>query len=378
MNCIICGKELTEKQAYTFMIGKKKNPQKTGPYCSQSCCCKDPVIQAKKRKACLQKYGCENPSQCEAIKRKKEETTLKHFGVKYPTQSAAVKAKVQASCLQHYKCKNPSQSDVVKAKKIATCLQHFGTEYSLQSAIVREKGKQTLLQKYGVQYATQAPSIKKKCRQSVLSHFGVQHPLQSEIIKARVKNTCLTVYGVDNPRKRLEIKQRSFSTLKTKNPSCQLLFSVSDWKGTHNVAYYPIKCRHCGQVYTAKINCFTIAACPVCTANTSLKQRQVASFVQSISNKPIVVSQRSILNGCGDKGGNLQIDIYVPQLKIGFQFNGNYWHKEGHMKQIGYHKKKTLLCKQRGINLYHIWQYQWDNNKQLVKCAIKNILERRY
>ena len=51
-------------------------------------------------------------------------------------------------------------------------------------------------------------------------------------------------------------------------------------------------------------------------------------------------------------------------MKIGFEYNGNYWHsnapKFGKQDYL-YHQQKSLLAKENGINLFYIWEYEWQD-----------------
>lgn len=65
------------------------------------------------------------------------------------------------------------------------------------------------------------------------------------------------------------------------------------------------------------------------------------------------------------------MDIYIPDKKLAIEFNGNYWHSEMYKDKL-YHQHKTFECAKKGIQLIHIFEYEWDNEK--IKEKIKNIL----
>jgi hypothetical protein len=69
----------------------------------------------------------------------------------------------------------------------------------------------------------------------------------------------------------------------------------------------------------------------------------------------------------------LEIDIYLPDLKIGFEFNGLYWHSDKYKKK-DYHLEKTKHFNDRGIHLIHIWEDDWDLRSDIIKSQIKNWL----
>ena len=46
------------------------------------------------------------------------------------------------------------------------------------------------------------------------------------------------------------------------------------------------------------------------------------------------------------------IDIYIPKINIGIEFDGSYWHKDNQVKD----KQKTLNIEETGINLIRVRQ----------------------
>lgn len=70
---------------------------------------------------------------------------------------------------------------------------------------------------------------------------------------------------------------------------------------------------------------------------------------------------------------NLELDIYVPELKLAIEVNGNYWHSEYRRDRL-YHQKKSALAAQQGIFVYHIFEYEWTAKKDQVKNQLRNLL----
>jgi phage FluMu protein Com len=69
-----------------------------------------------------------------------------------------------------------------------------------------------------------------------------------------------------------------------------------------------------------------------------------------------------------------EIDIYLPEYKLGIEFNGNYWHS--HLfKDKKYHKEKSDFFKNHNINIFHIWEYDWINKNNIIKSMINNKLK---
>ena len=68
---------------------------------------------------------------------------------------------------------------------------------------------------------------------------------------------------------------------------------------------------------------------------------------------------------------NYEIDIYIPDLKIGIEFNGIYWHSEK-FKNKTYHYNKYLFFKNIDINIINIWEDDWILKKNLIKSILLN------
>jgi hypothetical protein len=71
-----------------------------------------------------------------------------------------------------------------------------------------------------------------------------------------------------------------------------------------------------------------------------------------------------------------ELDIYVPSLKLGIEYNGLYWHSEEKKTDKNYHALKTEECKKLGIRLIHIFEDEWLEKREIVTARIKSILGR--
>lgn len=99
----------------------------------------------------------------------------------------------------------------------------------------------------------------------------------------------------------------------------------------------------------------------------STPQKQIAEFIRS-KGIECELSNRKALNG-------KEIDIYIPSLKIGIEYNGNFWHCEGmnHKTQTS-HLEKTELAKKNGIGLIQIFEDEYFLQKDIVYNKISHIL----
>ena len=63
-------------------------------FCSKKCLATSKYTKEKKIKTNLEKWGVENPSQNNEIRKKVKETNLQKFGVEYPLQSKEILEKL--------------------------------------------------------------------------------------------------------------------------------------------------------------------------------------------------------------------------------------------------------------------------------------------
>lgn len=73
------------------------------------------------------------------------------------------------------------------------------------------------------------------------------------------------------------------------------------------------------------------------------------------------------------KRGGFEIDIYIPELKIGIEYNGLYWHSEA-VHKSSYHLDKTQYFNKDGIRIIHIFENEWSDRKVQVKSFLKREL----
>ena len=111
-----------------------------------------------------------------------------------------------------------------------------------------------------------------------------------------------------------------------------------------------------------------MSRCPKCMRLISNKENDLYNFILSIYNGKIIRRDRKILYP-------LELDIYIPDKNLAIEFNGTYWHSSKY-KDKNYHLNKSKECEDKGIRLIHIWEYEWDNDRQrpILENIIKNAL----
>lgn len=110
--------------------------------------------------------------------------------------------------------------------------------------------------------------------------------------------------------------------------------------------------------------------CPICTPpNTRSKlEIEMADYIAK------EYSGELLLN---DKSFGTEIDVIIPELAIGFEFNGLYYHQEA-KRGKDLHRYKTDLLKDYGFNLIQVNEDEWVNKLEIVKSRIRYILGKTY
>lgn len=224
----------------------------------------------------------------------------------------------------------------VKLKKKQTNLEKYGVENTFQSNEKKNIIKQTCLQKYGVENPHQNKEIIEKTKETCFKRFGYSSPAKAPEIKQKIKNACLERYGVDNYVKTKEYKIKTHNTL--------------------------LKRYNKDSLYSSK------------------SEKSLYDFIKLNYNGIIIQDDRDILNG-------KELDIYLPDIGIAFEYDGTYWHADDRFyneaDMIRSHKvydiwqkdkEKDLLCEKLGIILVRIKEYDWINNNDYENQRILDIL----
>lgn len=104
----------------------------------------------------------------------------------------------------------------------------------------------------------------------------------------------------------------------------------------------------------------------VCVAGSQYED-EIALFLDSLGVKYIRHDRDALKKQ--------EIDLYIPSLRFGIEFNGSYWHSEL-FKVMRYHQRKNSLAVDNDIRLLQIFEYEWKDEelKNKLKSLIKRIV----
>jgi len=249
------------------------------------------------------------------------------------------------NCLEHGYCdtcsvkcsgKNP-----VRIEKIIKNTDH---------AACVAKSQQTTLLKYGNTNYYCTDDFKLKSKLTKIERYGDEN--YNNIEKAR--NTCLEKYGVSHKDK-LKTQHISFDEVYdlhfNRKISCVEIAEMLDSSVTyitkliHRRGFKPI------------------------TQPVSKEEREMAAWLIS-SGINHETSNREIL-------GRKEIDIFLPEYKLGIELNGLYWHSYNEKEtkqQIYKHLNKRDNAESKGVRLIQFTDKEWNTRREICKSIILNAI----
>lgn len=282
--------------------------------------------------------------------------------------------KIKETNIKKYGVDNVFKSDIIKEKIVKTNNLKYGVDYPQQNKEIFNKTKITNKIKYGAEYVQQNKKVREKTEQTSLQKYNNKTSLCNEVVKKKIKKKLIELYGVDNPLKNVDIKNKSINTrisnIKSKYKNLNITNINND--------IYTVECDN-GKEHTFDISSILLyhrhiryktISCTICnpinSKNISGLQNQLYGFIKDNYNGKIIINDRETIKPN-------EIDIYLPEKKLGFEFNGVYWHSELYRDKF-YHYNKTEESVKKSINLFHIFEDDWVYNQDIIKSMILNKL----
>lgn len=327
--CPICGKELEFKnygEGYKKACSKKcsdilRGSGNRGKVLSEE-------TKQKMKETNISKYGVDNPFKAKEIQEKIKRTNLEKYGVEHAAQNENIKKKTAQTNLSRYGVIAPLQNKRIKDKMEKTNLGKYGSKSSMGNAEIREKAKKTNLERYGVEYAAASECIKEKATERKMKSF-----YESLFRTSRL--------GGATP-----------------------LFSWEEYTGS-KAQFYKFKCNKCGKEFEDRLINGRIPLCTHCyprNLETSMPEKDLLRFIESIYKGKIIQNDRKTIYP-------QELDIYLPELKLAFEYDGLYWHSS-QFKEKNYHINKNIECEKKGIRLIHIYSDEWYMRRPIVESII--------
>lgn len=282
----------------------------------------------------------------------------------------------------------------------------FGTHCSIQCrsqdtegrAIATNKATQTLKEKYGGR-GFAVPETKLKAQQRIEELYGTDNVFRGEQGIELRKAGMLKKYGVEhNSNLQSTIELRKQTNLKNIGVSC--VFKTKEHRDNakesykessftkkleyiENVLNYIVISKDplvitCDKGHQFEYNYFTNYSkgvrCLECFPwQESKEQIEIKNFVESFGYNVIMNARKVLDNVC-------EIDVYIPELNLGIEYNGDYWHSSKHKlaeSEFKFrHYNKVKICESKGITLLQFRDAHWFHKKDIVKSMITTRLQK--
>jgi G:T-mismatch repair DNA endonuclease (very short patch repair protein) len=262
---------------------------------------------------------------------KRAQTKLKKYG-HYAFNN---RQKSRETCNKKYGVDNPTQHPSIKSriKNTVDLLYSTGTPQA--------KRKKTFNKKYNG-HPQQTQEIKEKKIKNTLNKYGVEHTTQLNNVIEKIKNSKEKTYKEQYQWAVDYINQQPEPKLKTTlaDETGLSLVTISNLIKLYNLPYIEVR------------------------AGTSEGQKELEKFLEE-NFIQFEIKNRNILEG-------KELDIYIPSANLAIEFNGIFWHSEKYGKDENYHLEKTIKCDEKGIQLLHIWDVEWNDSvkKEIWKSMI--------
>lgn len=228
--------------------------------------------------------------------------------------------------------------------------------------------------------ANNSTLVRAKRLKTNIIKYGGASPACSEIVKRKIKETNIKKYKSVTPLQLPKVLKRTTAINLTNGYNKILhgdkfepLFPIEEYSGN---GIYSWRCKACGSEFRNESNkvlyalrCFT---CNPVLSGVSKSEIEVRDFIMNLNIK-IKKNTKNIITP-------YELDVYIPSNKIAIEFNGLYWHSSGSRESDQYsktrHLEKTNLCAEKGIQLLHIFENEWEdkNKRKIWKSIIMNKL----
>ena len=265
----------------------------------------------------------------------------------------STKEKRKITVIEKYGVDNIAKLEETKIKQEETNLKKWGYKSTFQNKEVQKRWKNNIKNKWGVEHVFQLKSIKDKSRNTSLNKWGVEHFVQSGEYKEKLLDM-----GFSDKLREVYIKKHfeKYSELGLEFISVDnRILTLKDKCGHEfNVHYDSLKRRiENGYEY-----------CTICNPINSGQSQEEKLIIDWLKELGLEVIER-------DRSLGIELDIFIPHLRIAIEYNGLYWHSELY-KDKSYHLNKTEICNKNGIRLIHIWEDNWLYKKEIIKSILVN------
>ena len=324
----------------------------------------------KRRETCIQKWGVDNPKKSKEVIDREKQNILDKWNGDHYMKNEQVRKKFNSTMVERWGVEWAQQSEEISNKSRETFENNENREQIIENRTsslinksksekkqIEQKKKKTIEDKFG-SYDNFVNFRNDKIRQKSLKNWGVDHHLKSkEIIDKRIESYKFNIVSKikeNLPENIIFIDKRenlnkTDSVLRFMCNNCSNEFEMNRQLFQFRKLSKEEICINCNPILVGK----------------SKKEGEIFEFISQVYTGIVLRNHKGIISK--------ELDIYIPDLKLSFEFNGLYWHSELY-RDKNYHQEKSKECINNGIELVHIWEDEWDFKSEIIKSMILNKL----
>jgi len=252
------------------------------------------------------------------------------------------------------------RNERIKNKKKATNIERYGVEYRRQDPLYVAQLKQDYLLKYGTTSPGTTDEANKKRSETNLEKYGYVNPVTNQTIRNKITETNIKRYGV--PTALMLSFSRDIALANRKDPDIYDKLDDPVWLHENKSVPSTTLSETLGVAWSTVLNYYkkhNIARPNIIVSSLELKLLQ---FLKE-NDVECIQSDRTILSG-------KEIDLYLPDYKIGIEIDGLFWHSETYIKDRFYHINKNKQAAIKDVQLMHITDYELSEKFEIVKHRI--------
>ncbi len=252
-----------------------------------------------------------------------------------------------------------------------------GFPIKIQKAVKRGE---VFKKKYGIESENHSDFIDKIKKTSIIK-YGVNHAMKKDFIVQKYKETCKSLYGVDNPAKSDEIRQKiskSERIRKSKNYLSEKidedLYQFLSMDSDDSIS---IRGKNCGHDFVINRQLLTVrknANHEICTICNNPKKNQTSEVENGLYDDLKILGHKIDKNVVGLINTREEIDIFFPDFNFGIEVNGIKYHSEEFGRGQFHHINKTKRFGDSGIEIFHFFDDEIEEKREIVLSMIKNKL----
>lgn len=354
--CPVCGRSVIIKD---YAIG----PQA----CSSEC------RTALINRTCLERYGNKDAVNSEHAKNLAREHCMEKYGVPYYSATEEFLDNYKKRSNERYGVDFPMQNPKIAQKFRETNMQRYGCEYPMQNPEVAQKSVNRQIELYdGVGFGS--PITRAKIQETNVELYGSIHPIQCHEVQAKSRKTCLEKYGAPNFKQSdIGVQQYMSDPTKFENYKSFLedpkYFIENNYEDNVSIAKL---CQDLGVTDTPIYSALVQHDCSYLVhKKMSNMEYDILSLFKSL-HITVVHNTKKIITP-------YELDIYLPDFNFAVECNPTVTHNSsfpdpwGQLpKSPSYHKMKTDMCEEKGIQLFHVFGYEWVYQKSIILSMLKN------